>query len=83
MGPKRECTQIWTISFQQRCKGERITFSTDGAGTTVQPFAKRKNELQSISCITIQNINSKLIIDLNGKPPNYKMSRSKFEGMSL
>ena len=69
MGPKRECTQIWTIGFQQRYKGERITFSTEGAGTTVQPFAKGKNELQSICCIIIQNINPKLIIDLNGKPP--------------
>ena len=83
MGQKRESTQIWTTGFQQRYKGERITSSTDGAEMTVHPFAKRKNELQSISCINIQNINSKLIIDLNVKPPNYKTSRSKLEGMSL
>lgn len=36
-----------------------------------------------LALFIIQNINSKLIIDLNVKPPNYKISRSKFEGMSL
>ena len=54
MGQKRECTQIRTIGFQQRYKGERITFSTDGAGTTVHPFAKRKNELGEL----LRHINS-------------------------
>lgn len=80
MGQKRECTQIRTIGFQQRYKGERITFSTDGAGTTVHPFAKEKmNFSPYLALFIIQNINSKLIIDLNVKPQIIKFPEANLK----
>ena len=48
---------------QKQNNGEKITVSTNGAGTTGHPYTKKKESSHTLHILN--TINSKLIIELN------------------
>ena len=74
---------------QRQLNGERIVFSTNGAGTTGHPHAKKKKSKKEkktkkkldTDFISFTKINSKWIIDINVKCKTIKLEENIWENL--